>query len=87
MIKRLIGLALAAGAVVVGYWIWQDVGWTLNQITRQPFRDFAESYGVTIETLRATRTVLTDLRLVLQILAAFLLVSVLDWLWRKIAGA
>ena len=84
--KHLFGLALAVAAVYAGYVAYGEVGGWIRAVTQQPFRGYAESLGVSIETLRELRTVLTDLRLPLEVLAAFLGLSALHWLWMKFVG-
>lgn len=87
MLGRFLGVAAVVGVVIGAYYAWGEVGGWIRAIAQKPMQEFAEPYGVSVATLREIRTVVTDFRLILEVLAAFLVLSTLNWLWVKITTA
>ncbi len=73
ILSRLLGLALVVGAVWAAWWIYGQIPSYIRMIP-QRVADVP------------VRGLVNDYRLLLEILAVFLGLSILDWLWRNTVG-
>lgn len=71
--RRLTGLALALGAVALAWWVYPQIGGWIRALPQRWMEV-------------PLRGIVNDHRLVLEVLAVFLALSALDWIWRKTLG-
>ncbi|MEL6318534.1 MAG: hypothetical protein AAFR16_12960 [Pseudomonadota bacterium] len=87
ILRQILGLAICGVAGYAVWWLWLNYRWVWTQVLLpNPLRDhpLAEDFGA--PTLNMIRTVAIEQSFVVQLVAAMLLVTLLDWLWRMTFG-